>query len=151
MSTPNDSPLSIQPLHNPSQAAHTQTNQPPGMGTKAFLAKKMAKAQLVPVSPLISDCVANRGFDQQPHFHLTHGQSHDSCHSETQCRTEEELHQVRCGPRSPVVFVSILNRGAAKPTQLFAQPDGHSDDEEADETQPATNPKEIAQDDENPF
>jgi len=51
-----------------------------------------------------------------------------------------------------VAFLSILKRGAAKPTQLFAQPDGSSDDDEADEVQPATNPKEIPQvDDENPF
>ncbi|KAG6919400.1 hypothetical protein DXG01_006283 [Tephrocybe rancida] len=52
--TPNDSPIStpIQPLHNPSQAAHvvvpqaplgSVANQAPGMGAKALLAKKMAK------------------------------------------------------------------------------------------------------------
>lgn len=54
--TPNDSPLGtpIQPLHNPSQAAQivvpqaplgNVANQVPGMGAKALLAKKFAKAQ----------------------------------------------------------------------------------------------------------
>ncbi|KAJ3571433.1 hypothetical protein NP233_g3760 [Leucocoprinus birnbaumii] len=55
-STPNDSPAStpIQPLHNPSQAAqvvvpqaplgNVVNQQAPGMGAKALLAKKFAKA-----------------------------------------------------------------------------------------------------------
>ncbi|KAG6817455.1 hypothetical protein H0H87_008623 [Tephrocybe sp. NHM501043] len=54
MTTPNDSPIAppIQPMHNPSQAAHvvvpqaplgSVANQAPGMGAKALLAKKMAK------------------------------------------------------------------------------------------------------------
>ncbi|KAF9247264.1 hypothetical protein BU15DRAFT_38949 [Melanogaster broomeanus] len=58
-STPNDSPISlpIQPMHNPSQAAHIVVPQAPlgnatngtasvapGMGMKALLAKKMAKS-----------------------------------------------------------------------------------------------------------
>ncbi len=58
--TPNDSPLNtpIQPLHNPSQAAHVAVpqaplgnvvNHAPGMGAKALLAKKFAKTQLVPL------------------------------------------------------------------------------------------------------
>ncbi|KAG6854751.1 hypothetical protein C0991_001178 [Blastosporella zonata] len=52
--TSNESPIAtpIQPLHNPSQAAHVVVpqaplgmvaNQAPGMGAKALLAKKMAK------------------------------------------------------------------------------------------------------------
>lgn len=60
VSTPNDSPAQtpIQPLHNPSQAAHVVVPQAPlgnatngvpgqglGMGAKALLAKKLAKAQ----------------------------------------------------------------------------------------------------------
>ncbi|KAH9927205.1 uncharacterized protein BXZ73DRAFT_102791 [Epithele typhae] len=56
-STPTDSPIGtpIQPMHNPSQAAHVvvpqaplgnATNgQLPGMGAKALLAKKFAKSQ----------------------------------------------------------------------------------------------------------
>jgi hypothetical protein len=56
--TPGDSPLGapIQPLHNPSQAAQVVVpqaplgnanvaNQAPGMGARALLAKKFAKAQ----------------------------------------------------------------------------------------------------------
>jgi len=61
-STPADSPVSapIQPLHNPSQAAHIVVPQAPlgnvangassaipGMGMKALLAKKMAKSKCV--------------------------------------------------------------------------------------------------------
>jgi hypothetical protein len=51
-SSPSGSPAPIQPLHNPSQAAHivvpqaplgNVVNQAPGMGAKALLAKKMAK------------------------------------------------------------------------------------------------------------
>ncbi|OBZ76611.1 hypothetical protein A0H81_03724 [Grifola frondosa] len=58
-STPNDSPVHVQPLHNPSQAAHIVVPQAPlgnstnglasqavGMGAKALLAKKLAKNQL---------------------------------------------------------------------------------------------------------
>lgn len=60
-STPGDSPASlhIQPLHNPQNAAHVTipqalrssattngaVNHGPGMGTRAFLAKRMANAQ----------------------------------------------------------------------------------------------------------
>lgn len=58
VSTPNDSPISapIQPLHNPSQAAHVVVpqntiNQAPGMGAKALLAKKMAKNLYVEIIP----------------------------------------------------------------------------------------------------
>lgn len=57
--SPNESPASVQPLHNPSQAAHVVvpqaplgnsntnagSNNIPGMGVKALLAKKMAKSQ----------------------------------------------------------------------------------------------------------
>lgn len=55
ITTPNDSPVHVQPLHNPSQAAHVSvpqaplgnatnglSSQAPGMGAKALLAKKMA-------------------------------------------------------------------------------------------------------------
>jgi hypothetical protein len=61
-STPTDSPVHVEPLHNPSQAAHVvvpqaplgnATNgllkQAPGMGAKALLAKKMAKGRCVPL------------------------------------------------------------------------------------------------------
>jgi hypothetical protein len=50
--SPDGSPASIQPLHNPSQAAHVVVpqaplgnvvNQAPGMGAKALFAKKLAK------------------------------------------------------------------------------------------------------------
>ncbi|KAL4075888.1 hypothetical protein V8B97DRAFT_108805 [Scleroderma yunnanense] len=52
-STPNDSPAPIQPMHNPSQAAHIVIPQAlanatngavNGLGTKALLAKRMAKS-----------------------------------------------------------------------------------------------------------
>ena len=51
-STPEDSPAQIQPLHNPSQAAIPlgNNNGQMGLGTKALLAKRMAKEQYV--SPL---------------------------------------------------------------------------------------------------
>ncbi|KAI0005038.1 hypothetical protein BJV74DRAFT_792899 [Russula compacta] len=59
-SSPSDSPATahIQPLHNPQNAAYVaipqaplgnatngSTNQVPGMGTRAFLAKRMSKTQ----------------------------------------------------------------------------------------------------------
>ena len=57
--SPNESPVSVQPLHNPSQAAYIVVPQAPlgnantnavnanapGMGVKALLAKKMAKSR----------------------------------------------------------------------------------------------------------
>lgn len=55
VTTPNDSPAQVQPLHNPKLAAQVvvpqaplgnATNgvpQAPGMGAKAFLEKRMAK------------------------------------------------------------------------------------------------------------
>ena len=61
-STPNDSPSSVQPLHNPSQAAKVVLpqaplgnvlNQAPGMGAKALLAKRMPKAYVTPPRMLI--------------------------------------------------------------------------------------------------
>ncbi|PFH46164.1 hypothetical protein AMATHDRAFT_77793 [Amanita thiersii Skay4041] len=67
----NDSPIGtpIQPLHNPSQAAHVvipqaqagnTTNAGPGMGAKALLAKKLAKTQnanyVSPTDKLMTPC-----------------------------------------------------------------------------------------------
>ncbi|KZT13060.1 uncharacterized protein LAESUDRAFT_740280 [Laetiporus sulphureus 93-53] len=62
--TPNSSPAHVQPLHNPSQAAHVAvpqaplgnatnglSNQAPGMGAKALLAKKFASQNPKFVSP----------------------------------------------------------------------------------------------------
>ena len=65
-STPSGSPALIQPLHNPSQAAHVVVpqaplgnvvNQAPGMGAKALLAKKMAKNQSATLPRTAADCV----------------------------------------------------------------------------------------------
>jgi len=54
-SNPADSPVHIQPLHNPSQAAIPlgNNNGQMGLGTKALLAKRMAKEQCVPRSCLL--------------------------------------------------------------------------------------------------
>ncbi|EPT03622.1 hypothetical protein FOMPIDRAFT_1046659 [Fomitopsis schrenkii] len=62
--TPNDSPVHVQPLHNPSQAAHVVvpqaplgnatnglSSQAPGMGAKALLAKKLASHNPKYISP----------------------------------------------------------------------------------------------------
>ncbi|KAK0206657.1 hypothetical protein DFS33DRAFT_1316138 [Desarmillaria ectypa] len=81
--TPNDSPdvTPIQPLHNPSQAAHivmpqaplgNVVNQAPGMGAKALLAKKMAK-NLKPnfVSPtdnMMTPCSQKLSDAKKKHF-----------------------------------------------------------------------------------
>ena len=71
--TPTESPIGtpIQPLHNPSQAAHVvvpqaplgnatngQYSQAPGMGAKALLAKKLAKSQCVPLGPSVRKATA---------------------------------------------------------------------------------------------
>lgn len=59
LSTPTDSPVHVEPLHKPDQAAQVVVpqaplgnatngkfnNQLPGMGAKALLAKKMAKSR----------------------------------------------------------------------------------------------------------
>ena len=65
-STPSASPVHVQPLHNPSQAAHVvvpqaplgnatngPVNQAPGLGAKALLAKKMAKSMQVSIRLLL--------------------------------------------------------------------------------------------------
>ena len=46
-STPDESPMHIQPLHNPSQAAIPlgNNNGLTGLGTRALLSKRMAKEQ----------------------------------------------------------------------------------------------------------
>ncbi|KAH9938330.1 uncharacterized protein B0H18DRAFT_1205591 [Fomitopsis serialis] len=64
--TPNDSPVHVQPLHNPSQAAHVVVPQAPlgnatngvssqapapGMGAKALLARKMSNHNPKYISP----------------------------------------------------------------------------------------------------
>ncbi|KAI0082453.1 hypothetical protein K474DRAFT_1633626 [Panus rudis PR-1116 ss-1] len=84
--TPNDSPSQtpIQPLHNPSQAAHVVVpqaplgnatngplNQAPGMGAKALLAKRMAKTNPTYVSPtdnLMTPCTKKISAAKKKHF-----------------------------------------------------------------------------------
>ncbi|RDB22573.1 hypothetical protein Hypma_010242 [Hypsizygus marmoreus] len=123
MSTPSDSPIAtpIQPMHNPSQAAHIVVpqaplgnvgNQAPGMGAKALLAKKMAKNHnpnfISPTDNLMTPCTQKLSAAKKKHF--TKG---------------------------------------AKPVQLFAQTDEVSGDEQADVDQPIDRKLEI--DEENPF
>ncbi|KAJ7591108.1 hypothetical protein C8J56DRAFT_1163141 [Mycena floridula] len=125
--TPNDSPLAtpIQPLHNPSQAAHVVVpqaplgnvvNQAPGMGSKALLAKKMAKtinpAFISPTDNLMTPCSQKLSAAKRKHF----------------------------------------SAKATKPMQLFAQKEEHSSDVE--EQGDAAESKDVAMslgDDENPF
>ncbi|KAI0796850.1 hypothetical protein C8Q75DRAFT_862635 [Abortiporus biennis] len=86
--TPNDSPVhaSIQPLHNPSQAAVVAVPQAPlgnttnggianqtaGMGAKALLAKKMAKSQnpkfVSPTDNVLTPCSQKIGAAKKKHF-----------------------------------------------------------------------------------
>ncbi|KAJ7179989.1 hypothetical protein C8R43DRAFT_912553 [Mycena crocata] len=83
VTTPNDSPISapIQPLHNPAQAAHVVVpkaplgnvgNQPPGMGAKALLAKKMAKnlnpTYISPTDNLMTPCTQKLSAAKKKHF-----------------------------------------------------------------------------------
>ncbi|THH11703.1 hypothetical protein EW145_g454 [Phellinidium pouzarii] len=73
-STPADSPVHAEPLHNPARAAHVVVpqaplgnatnakiiNQLPGMGAKALLAKKMAKTSnpkfISPTDNMMTPC-----------------------------------------------------------------------------------------------
>ncbi|KAI0824732.1 hypothetical protein BC628DRAFT_1377488 [Trametes gibbosa] len=81
--TPNDSP--IQPLHNPSQAAHVVVpqaplgnatnglmNQAPGMGAKALLAKKFAKSHnptyVSPTDNMMTPCSQKLNATKKKHF-----------------------------------------------------------------------------------
>ncbi|KAF9462602.1 hypothetical protein BDZ94DRAFT_1165449 [Collybia nuda] len=80
--TPNDSPIApLQPLHNPSQAAHVVVpqaplgnvaNQAPGMGAKALLAKKMAKNRnptyISPTDNLMTPCTQKLSAAKKKHF-----------------------------------------------------------------------------------
>jgi len=84
--TPNDSPASVQPLHNPAQAAHVVVPQAPlgnantngvanhiqGMGVKALLAKKMAKGgnptYISPTDNLMTPCTQKLSAHKQKHF-----------------------------------------------------------------------------------
>ncbi|KAG1753989.1 uncharacterized protein EDB91DRAFT_1101023 [Suillus paluster] len=87
-STPADSPVSapIQPMHNPSQAAHVVVpqaplgnvangvnNAKPGMGMKALLAKKMAKSNnpkfVSPTDNLMTPVTQKLNAAKQKHFH----------------------------------------------------------------------------------
>ncbi|KAK0482110.1 hypothetical protein EDD18DRAFT_1202069 [Armillaria luteobubalina] len=82
-STPIDSPdaTPIQPLHNPSQAAHVVlpqaplgnvVNQAPGMGAKALLAKKMAKSLkpnfVSPTDNMMTPCSQKLSDAKKKHF-----------------------------------------------------------------------------------
>ncbi|KAG2146787.1 hypothetical protein DEU56DRAFT_786400 [Suillus clintonianus] len=86
-STPTDSPVSapIQPMHNPSQAAHIvvpqaplghvangANNAIPGMGMKALLAKKMAKSNnpkfVSPTDNLMTPVTQKLNAAKQKHF-----------------------------------------------------------------------------------
>ncbi|RDX53648.1 hypothetical protein OH76DRAFT_1342706 [Lentinus brumalis] len=136
--TPNDSPIGtpIQPMHNPSQAAHVvvpqaplgnatngQFNQAPGMGAKALLAKKFAKTHnptyVSPTDNMMTPCSQKLNATKKKHF----------------------------------------NKGAAKPMpSLFGQQrqqevDADSDSEEGApqvSTEPSTDNK-MDDDEENPF
>ena len=104
--TPNDSPVHVQPLHNPSQAAHVVvpqaplgnatngvSNQAPGMGAKALLAKKMANQYVHNASgrwPALKLFVR-----QQPQVHITDRQDDDARQPEAERSKEEALYEVR--------------------------------------------------------
>ncbi|KZT29320.1 hypothetical protein NEOLEDRAFT_1175029 [Neolentinus lepideus HHB14362 ss-1] len=77
-STPTDSPVSVQALHNPSQAAHqaplsNATNgAAPGLGTKALLAKRFAKKNnptyVSPTDNLMTPCTQKITAAKKKHF-----------------------------------------------------------------------------------
>ncbi|KAG6814210.1 hypothetical protein H0H92_000887 [Tricholoma furcatifolium] len=131
-STPTDSPTStpIQPMHNPSQAAHivvpqaplgNVANQAPGMGAKALLAKKMAK---------------------------THNPNFISPTDNLMTPVTQKLNAAK---------KKQFNKGA-KPVQLFATQPEHDDsdsDEQMDVDAPTTSTERkettLGVDDENPF
>ncbi|KAG7449321.1 uncharacterized protein BT62DRAFT_677589 [Guyanagaster necrorhizus] len=143
-SMPNDSPdaTPIQPLHNPSQAAHVVmpqaplgnvVNQAPGMGARALLAKKMAKSLkpnfVSPTDNMMTPCSQKLSDAKKKHFtkyvYLCFG------------------------------YFSTLqsdSRGA-KPVQLFVQKEGSASDGEADDTDIKEQAKMTVDvdEDENPF
>ncbi|KAI6035351.1 hypothetical protein F5J12DRAFT_924207 [Pisolithus orientalis] len=81
-STPGDSPAPIQPMHNPSQAAHIVVPQGPlgnatngatnGLGAKALLAKRMAKGShpqfVSPTDNLLTPVTKKLTAAKQKHF-----------------------------------------------------------------------------------
>ncbi|EPQ58999.1 hypothetical protein GLOTRDRAFT_109501 [Gloeophyllum trabeum ATCC 11539] len=85
-STPNDSPVHVHPLHNPSQAAHVSVPQAPlgnatngattatapGLGTKALLAKRFAKTNnptyVSPTDNLMTPCTQKITAAKKKHF-----------------------------------------------------------------------------------
>ncbi|KAF7798915.1 hypothetical protein EIP86_010143 [Pleurotus ostreatoroseus] len=84
-STPNGSPLPVQPLHNPSQAAKVvvpqapvgktvkgPVTQAPGMGARALLAKKLAKSAnpsfVSPTDNALSPCTKKINEVKKKHF-----------------------------------------------------------------------------------
>ncbi|KAI0346768.1 hypothetical protein BDW22DRAFT_1341756 [Trametopsis cervina] len=83
--TPTASPAHVQPLHNPSQAAHVVVpqaplgnttngiaNQAPGLGAKALLAKKMAKninpTFVSPTDNMMTPCTKKISAAKKKHF-----------------------------------------------------------------------------------
>ncbi|TRM68084.1 hypothetical protein BD626DRAFT_480747 [Schizophyllum amplum] len=124
-STPNDSPASVQPLHNPSQAAKVVLpqaplgnvlNQAPGMGAKALLARRMPKAHnasyVSPTDNMMTPCSQKLNSAKKKQF------------------------------------------TKAKPTQLFAAPQEQKESEGEDEEDVAApEPKDgkMDVDDDNPF
>jgi len=126
VSTPNDSPSHVQPLHNPSQAAHvavpqaplgySANGQIPGMGVKALLAKKMAKshnpAYVSPTDNMMTPCSQKLNASKKKHF----------------------------------------TKGAKPMPSLFAQKESASSDSEksSDEATESSEPKKVDED-ENPF
>ncbi|KAJ3975522.1 hypothetical protein EV361DRAFT_946070 [Lentinula raphanica] len=128
--SPNESPVSttIQPLHNPANAAHVVVPQAPlgnvvnqvsGMGAKALLAKKMAKSESAayhsPTDNLMTPVTRKLNAVKKKHF-----------------------------------------AKPAKPVQLFAQKEENGDEAEAEAEADSTpespeNKMEIDLDDENPF
>ncbi|CAA7259724.1 unnamed protein product [Cyclocybe aegerita] len=130
-STPTDSPIStsIQPLHNPAQAAQVVVpqaplgnvaNQAPGMGAKALLAKKLAKGNnptyISPTDNMMTPVTQKLNAAKKKHFNKT-----------------------------------------AKPVQLFAtqkqteDSQSSDDDDSAEKKPPSSDSNKMEVDDENPF
>ncbi|KAG6900943.1 hypothetical protein C0993_004380 [Termitomyces sp. T159_Od127] len=153
-STPNDSPApsSIQPMHNPSQAAHivvpqaplgNVANQAPSLGTKALLAKRMAKTQSVNFFHRDVDSIL--GLTIVPHV------SNPNFVSPTDNLVTPVTKKLNAAKKKQ------FSKGA-KPVQLFAsQPtqDDDSGDEQIDRDVPSTTAERKGMipeaDDENPF
>ncbi|KAF9534886.1 hypothetical protein CPB83DRAFT_803201 [Crepidotus variabilis] len=98
--SPNESPVAVQPLHNPSRSAQIVVpkapigNQAPGLGAKALLSKKMGKNPnpmfVSPTDNMMTPCSQKLNATKKKHFNKSKPVTLFSPQQETEEASEDD-------------------------------------------------------------